>query len=211
MVSGKVTKSSDPRPESHRIDRDSIALLGGVLGTENGWAERRQFVMPLLSPSMCELRRLRAATGQSLGLVSPRVIEGFDIVPDESPDWNPVQLGKLGKADMFQNKPVKLLEKIPYTFYYRFRCADSECPGHRMMCEDWEIAESYRAWRRKYGASWQDAIRTKYEKQLPNQTDFHFYVGTLNQHPDSWVIVGLFYPPSTINQQGFLLPPSRPS
>jgi len=28
-----------------------------------------------------------------------------------------------------------------------------------------------------------------------NKYDTHFYVGTVHQHPDSWIIVGLFYPP----------------
>jgi hypothetical protein len=25
--------------------------------------------------------------------------------------------------------------------------------------------------------------------------DTHFFVGTIHQHPASWIIVGLFYPP----------------
>jgi hypothetical protein len=25
--------------------------------------------------------------------------------------------------------------------------------------------------------------------------DIHFFVGTLHQHPNRWLIVGLFYPP----------------
>lgn len=210
-ISGEVTKSNDPRPESHRIAWETIEPLGGVLSTAKGWAERKHMIMPLLSPSMCELRRLRPTTGQSLGLVKPRVVQGLEIVPDESPGWSPSQIAKLGQVDMFQNKPAKQLEKIPFRFYYRFLCADAACQGHRMMCEDWEIAESYRAWRRDYGPSWQDAIREKYERELPSETDLHFYVGTLNKFPDTWVIVGLFYPPLSNGQQGLLLPSTPPA
>ena len=28
--------------------------------------------------------------------------------------------------------------------------------------------------------------------------DTHFYVGTVHQHPKSWIIVGLFYPPKAL-------------
>jgi hypothetical protein len=28
-----------------------------------------------------------------------------------------------------------------------------------------------------------------------NKFDPHFYVGTVRRHPDSWIIIGLFYPP----------------
>jgi hypothetical protein len=27
------------------------------------------------------------------------------------------------------------------------------------------------------------------------KNDTHFFVGTVHQHPGSWIIVGLFYPP----------------
>jgi hypothetical protein len=30
-----------------------------------------------------------------------------------------------------------------------------------------------------------------------NKNDTHFYVGTVHQHPDAWIIIGLFYPPRT--------------
>jgi hypothetical protein len=32
--------------------------------------------------------------------------------------------------------------------------------------------------------------------------DTHFYVGTLHQYPDTWIIVGLFYP--QLRKQGRL-------
>ena len=33
------------------------------------------------------------------------------------------------------------------------------------------------------------------ENEMINKYDTHFYVGTVHQHPDAWIIVGLFYPP----------------
>jgi hypothetical protein len=63
------------------------------------------------------------------------------------------------------------------------------------MCTDWEMGQSYRAWRRTYGSSWAQKFREKYEQQMIERFDLHFYVGTLHQYPTSWIIVGLFYPP----------------
>ena len=64
-----------------------------------------------------------------------------------------------------------------------------------MMCTDWEMAEAYRSWREKYGNSWEQAFRNRFEKEVIEKFDTHFFVGTVHQYPDSWIIVGLFYPP----------------
>ena len=64
-----------------------------------------------------------------------------------------------------------------------------------MTCTDWEMGESYRRWRKEYGAAWEGKFREKYEDQMINKFDTHFYVGTVHKNPGSWIIVGLFYPP----------------
>ena len=38
------------------------------------------------------------------------------------------------------------------------------------------------------------AFKKRYEKEMIERFDTHFYVGTLHQYPDTWIIVGLFYP-----------------
>lgn len=63
------------------------------------------------------------------------------------------------------------------------------------MCTDWEVAQSYRAWKAKYGDDgWQEKFRSKYETWMLGR-DLHFYVGTVASHPNRWIIIGLFYPP----------------
>jgi hypothetical protein len=61
-----------------------------------------------------------------------------------------------------------------------------------MSCTDWEIGESFRRWRKEY---WESKFRQKYEDEMINKFDTHFYVGTVHKHPKEWIIVGLFYPP----------------
>jgi hypothetical protein len=53
----------------------------------------------------------------------------------------------------------------------------------------------YRRWRGQYGADWEAAFRNRFEKEMIDKFDTHFFVGTVHQHPGSWIIVGLFYPP----------------
>ena len=56
----EVEKSSDARPESFRISRqDTISITSPVLSTADGWQARKNIVAPLMSPSMCDLRRQR--------------------------------------------------------------------------------------------------------------------------------------------------------
>jgi hypothetical protein len=69
------------------------------------------------------------------------------------------------------------------------------------MCADWEIGQSWRAWKDTYGDGWEQALREKYERQMIEKFDTQFYVGTVHQHQGSWIIVGLFYPPKPGPQQ----------
>ena len=64
-----------------------------------------------------------------------------------------------------------------------------------MSCTDWEMGESWRSWKDKYGEQWEQKFRQRYETEMIERLDTHFYVGTVHQHPDAWIIVGLFYPP----------------
>jgi len=90
--------------------------------------------------------------------------------------------------------PAAELEKIPFDFKYHFRCAEASCPGHRLTCFDWEMGQAYRNWRRQYGDDWQRAFRNKFENEMANKNDTHFFVGNQHQAPTAWIIVGLFYP-----------------
>jgi hypothetical protein len=56
---------------------------------------------------------------------------------------------------------------------------------------------SYRAWRRQYGDEWEAKFRHRFEMEMIEKNDTHFFVGTIHQHPSSWIIVGLFYPPKS--------------
>lgn len=190
-----VTKSSDPRPESYKIRGDSIQVIAEPIGTENAWELRKQHVLPLKAHCLCCLRKERDEQGfPTLGIVKPKRIDAL-VIEADTPEWNESELAILRQGDLFQDVPKAELEKVPYSFKYRFWCDHEGCNGHLLSCTDWEMGESWRKWKDTYGAEWGSKFRQRYEIEMIHQRDTHFYVGTLKRYPNAWIIVGLFYPP----------------
>ncbi len=185
----------DPRPESYKLDRDSIQIVSEPLPSASKWRARKEIVFPLKSRSLCALRAARKKQGYpTLGIFQPAEIKRLLIEPDNA-EWSPSQLARLRQLSLFNEAPRTELEKIPFRFRYEFRCAEATCTGHTMVCTDWEIGQSYRNFRRVYGPNgWEAKFREKFESGMQERCDTHFYVGTLHTHPNIWIIVGLFYP-----------------
>ena len=184
----------------------SPELIKGIsesLSTEHDWAQRRAFLEPLRRQSMEEIRREQDKTNISLALFRPKRIETLIIGPAD-PSWSPEQVAALQQQQFFDNdKPVPL-EKIPCDFKYRYICDDPKCKGHEQSIVDWEIYQSYRRWRKEYGEKWEEKLRQRYEYDMQQRNDTHFIVGTMRGYPQSWIIIGLFYPPQAEGQQGVL-------
>ena len=190
-----VTKASDPRPESYKIKPDGIKVVSNPLSTAREWRDRKEVVLPLKAHCLCCLQKERDEKGHpTLGIFRPKSIQRLTITR-ESSAWTESQLAVLRQGDLFAKPPNSELEKIPFSFRYEFRCDHEECSGHKIICTDWEMGESYRKWRKVYGGDWELKFRARYETEMIEKYDTHFYVGTLHQHPHTWIIVGLFYPP----------------
>ncbi len=188
-----IRAREDHRPESLKVNIDSIQPLETV-GTEDDWAERCRLLLPLKDSSMCALRHTQPKTNRSLGLIRPREVIAFEIEPT-SAQWTPEQQAVLSQQGFWDRSPARTLEKIPYNFYYRYVCEATDCPGHRMKVVDWELHQSYRKWRDQYGDDWEQKLRDRYVDWMLRERDLHFFVGTMLKHPQSWIIIGLFYPP----------------
>jgi hypothetical protein len=164
------------------------------VSTTNSWQARKDIIFPLKAESMCALKRHRDEHGSpTLGIFKPAVIEKLIIKPSAAA-WTKAELEIMSQGDLFESEPKEDLEKIPFDFSYKYRCDDSGCNGHTMKCTDWEMGQSWRKWRKDYGDDWEAAFRQKYETEMRDRFDTHLYVGTINQHPKEWIVVGLFYP-----------------
>jgi hypothetical protein len=188
-----IKAQNDRRPESFKLNVDSIEI-GESVSASNGWRDRRGFIGPLIQESLCQIQMARNSAGYpTLGIFRPKIkrllIEATDV------EWTPQQLSDLKQRLLFNENPSQTLEKIPFNFRYEFSCSHMGCPGHSLSCMDWEMGQSYRSWKRKYGDDWEAAFRNRYEQEMISKYDTHFYVGTIHQYPNAWIIVGLFYPP----------------
>lgn len=192
-----IKKASDHRPESYEVDIDSIKQLGDPVSTKDNWKARKDFIYPLKAHCLCCMQNQRDNNGYpTLGLIKPKFINSFKIEKDDS-NWTEGQRNRLMQSSFLDKQPIQKLEKIPYRFSYTFSCDEPNCKGHTLMCTDWEIMQSYRNWSRRYGNNWETPFKQRYETEMILGKDIHFYVGTLHEHPNAWIIIGLFYPPKS--------------
>jgi hypothetical protein len=194
--------ASDARTESYKLNPDSI-VIGESVGTQDGWRARRDIINPLKHRSMCRIQQERDQNGHpTLGIFRPHEIKRLLIEP--TPDkWTDAQLTTLTQDTLFEKTPAQTLEKIPFDFRYEFRCGDVDCGGHSMICTDWEMGQAYRSWRQEYAGQWEAKFRQRFETEMKEKNDTHFFVGTVHKNPASWIIIGLFYPPKPMSADLF--------
>lgn len=199
IIEVKVVKArNDHRPESYRADRSTIKVVGSVDYRPNkvNWSERKKIVLPTVSKSMCEILFLSQREDKSLGVFKPRNV---------SFSWEKVSAEDKKKRESyyvqqdFLEKKKDPLEEIPYVFRYSFFCAsEKSCQGHTYAIIDWEIAQSFRSWRRRYRTTEEllEMIEKKWIATIcaPGR-DTYFYVGNQLRFRNSFMILGAFYPP----------------
>lgn len=196
----KVRKAkNDSRPESFTPDMGSISM-GGHLDTKKKWQARRSVVDQLPRYSMCALQALQAEQGTSLGLVAPSEVLDFTATTRERDEREEARRYLASQPTLFDidKKDLPLVEAIPFSFRYVYRCEDCK-PGklHRQSIIDWEINQAYRRWRDEYGADQViDRLRSKWLGELCGpEKDTMFFSGNMHQHPGSFLILGTWWPP----------------
>lgn len=139
----------DPRPESCRIDPDSIVLQEKIPSSN---PEQRRALLES-SPhlvSSCEALRLRnKMEGTSLGIVRPKEVTGFRLERRSDSDraeWEAAERDLLAQHDLFQ-RPPKRIDFPEVRFMVRWVCTDAQCEGHEMGMEGWGLHELYRGLR----------------------------------------------------------------
>ncbi len=134
----------------------------------------------------------------SLGIFKPKKVSDLVIQPDSS-EWKPNFLAKLGQQRIWENRTNSLVppRKVPFKFKYRFNFNDENCNGHNMSIVDWEVGALF--WRMVDEGmppeSAAEEVKRKFLKNLcGDDKDTHFFVGTVLAYPESWIILGVYYP-----------------
>jgi hypothetical protein len=193
VMASKAT--DDTRPESFKVDADSIKVLGRY-DTKDGWDKRKQAVLPTAAPSLCNILRESEQSGKSLGMFKPQKI---CFIHKKVRLRDQTQREACYKQPSFFKPHKKPIEEIPFDFRYQFYCnGEVECNGHDLLIIDWEINQSFRMWRRTYQDEpvLLEKMREKWLDTLCSEkNDTYFFVGNVNRFRDIFMVLGVFYPP----------------
>jgi hypothetical protein len=202
-------KKDDFRPESYspKLGVDEPIKVFEQIGTENGWAARKSYVLKEFFTSMSELIELAKDPNQrkSLAALKPSRIVDFVIEEDER-EWKQEWQDQLKQLNMFEiptrRGQKKLVKKLPYKFSYRF-FSEGDREPRKMMIEDWEIGALFRNCLYRTDGNEQAALELVKQKYLEEfaEKDLYLFIGTTKQYhnvaPNPFVIIGVFYPPKT--------------
>lgn len=172
--------SDDRRPESRRVDQQSIEILGQIRETERAG---------LLGPAIVTGLEGERAKGRSLALLKPDIREF--VVERKSPEEFEAERQRFealrAQEDLFAKK-VTPYAPCPFRFKYRYRTDDGDRFG---TCQDWEIEATFYNWSRRYGEEKALAeMRRVYGEDMPRR-GLLLAMGTHSQYPDVWLINGL--------------------
>ena len=192
----------DRRPESWTPIEGSIRL-GETLGTEHGWSARRQRVERLDEHTMCSLQeRIKAGSRPRAPTLSVvRTVEAPELLIDKRDaeqlaKWQHYANAIDAQSSLFDDPAVDkpMIEINPWRFRYRYLCREPNCTGHKQTIVDWE---AYALWRKvRHRENWQELMRMKFVDQLwgPDR-DSVLFVGNMEQRPQNFLVLGVFWPP----------------
>lgn len=192
--------TADTRPESYRPDLSTLQL-GRTVATNTNWNNRRSLLGDLVGQvTMCELRRRQGdADAPSLGLVKVR--DGATARIVDGPVWTPerhLHAEAVAAPHLFRDQPLAALKPPELQVQYDWHCMDQACPGHTHSSCDWEVGAAVLRWRGRYPDVRPHLLAKFGTDMLPPRKDTHFFVGNQHQRPQTFMVLGAFYPPASV-------------
>ena len=191
-------REQDPRPESYEIDANRITS-GDTIAPGPGWMKRREFINKDRAWHFDSVRHLKDAqrqSDQSLGIVPvaevSRVYTKRRSADKEREHERELRAAR-SQGNLFDNG------KRPWLNFQRHRvCVEwlcgtpgqphPDCKGHDMNILDWGLGELTR----REGP---EKARQKIESICnPRKNELKFFLGNMQRYPQSFTIVGLWYP-----------------
>jgi hypothetical protein len=172
--------NDDPRPESRRVNQQSIEIVGELKASERG-----NFLAKSIVSSLARERE----TGRSLALLKPEILDFKSEKKSQSDlDAEIRRYEELrAQADLFA-KQVTPYQPCPCRFRYRYRNDDGERLG---TCQDWEIEATFFNWSRLYGEKKAiSEMERVFGEEYPKK-GMLLAMGTHSLYPDTWLINGV--------------------
>lgn len=194
----------DARPESYRVDWDSIECGEKIPTTPDEWGRRADVLFRngcWQFQTMEKLQEAQKAGGTSIGVVTPRQIRKVDVVSRDETEirsfddkFNDLQRrleAQRAQLTLFEEAvppEMKRLDFLRARIQINWLCRNPACRGHKMQVLDWEVCEL----QRKRGDD--EALRKVREITDLSRFDLRFFLGNLFLYPQNFMVVGLWYP-----------------
>ena len=200
-IQALATKASnDTRPESYRVDHDSIQVIERDKLTDEA---RVRLWQPHITSSLTALQEEHRTAGRSLGIIRPdpgslRFL-WKDAEQEDQEDTRSVQ------ASLFE-APLRPLKPPELTFFYRYTSGGAE---HTQSIQDWEVQATFLSYQREYGSRDKalGMMAQEYGQNIPAR-NLHFIMGNMAKRPWQFIIIGLLrsgLDPAELAKQGQLL------
>jgi hypothetical protein len=173
--------NDDLRPESRRVDQQSIEITGQLK-----LSERSQFLAKSIATSLVRER----SAGRSLALLKAEIIEfkGIKRTDAEMQQEENRFAALRAQPDLFAKQVTQKKLPCPYGFKYRYRTDDGIREG---TCQDWEIEATFFKWSHLYGEK--KALDEKsrvFGEEYPRK-GMLLAMGTHSLYPETWLINGV--------------------
>ncbi len=199
--------SSDPRPESYKIRSDGISILDTIPTQKGLWTDRATWIMNEnnVFPSVEAILDKQRIDGTSLGIVKPLRIDNIrseNFSRTESDAFWSNYKKALDQMDLpldpETGSSVRPLSPPDYRFKICFHCNDPRCvTGHQFSILDWEIDALYFTCRKRGDSpvvAANKVVSKLTDHVCSDDKDFHFYTGNISSHPETFTVVGLWWP-----------------
>lgn len=200
-ITARIRKSSeDHRPESYKIDAESITPQNIIPPDKFGWHARSEVIFKYKyysPPSMEVLLQEYEKKKTSMGFIRPSKIELVYLENRPVKDLETFSRkmkenqAKRKQQQLFQIDQLDDLKNLQFLknrFKVKWFCNNLDCAGHNTSILDWEIY----ALARNIGE--QKALETIREKLDLSSYDVGFFMGNLKAYPNRFAIGGIWYP-----------------
>lgn len=198
IVTVNCRPASESRLESWRPDMSTLAVERHL----PPWRRRREVLDAMIDGSMCRLRAdaVDNPRARSLGLVRPAEILGFRL--ERHPGWSKDDQAKIDayvnqlELDLFEDSQDKTPLLAPrFKGFYRWRCGEPTCGTHEQSIIDWEFVALQRHLLYRSDADAQVELRKRFFEEIcTSGNDVAFYVGNQAKRPQTFSILGVYYP-----------------
>ena len=206
QIKVRALKSSDSRPESFKVEPESISL-GHILKSKGPDLNRRRLVVDqAFMGSMCDLLEEQKQNRSSLGAIRVKKLIEFKVEqPSKEERWDKEVILRVSQNSLF-NQDREQLEEPKFSFKYKYRCENTNCNTHTQSITAWEIQQAFRNWRSKYSEEIAlQMIEQKWGEQMwEANKDTVLFVGNHKKNPQGFLVLGVFWPTVGFTQQQLL-------